>query len=125
MSLPFPRKACARSRACSRRADEGARTSARPSDHAAGHGRAGVASEAQITLDGHLLGGAAEPEGDPVAATEALQDREVEIHEVPAGQDVGIELVEQDEEAVQQRALVGETFRAAKRSRSLSTTASS
>ena len=51
----------------------------------------------------------------PCLRQSALQHGEVEVDDVPAGEDVGIELVEEREEALQERALVGEALGAAQR----------
>ncbi len=89
-------------------ADEGAAEKREPVQHhaPAEHG-ARLAREALVAADLELVVGAAEGAAEPRAPAGALQDGQVEVAHVPAGQHVGVDAPHVGEEALEERALVG------------------
>src|SRR5437773_86615 len=89
-------------------ADEGAAEKREPvQHHAPAEHDARLAREALVAADIELVVGAAEGAAEPRAPAGALQDDQVEIAHVPAGQHVGVDPPHVGEEALEERALVG------------------
>src|SRR5439155_93339 len=66
-----------------------------------------LAREALVAADVELVVGAAEGAAEPRAPAGALQDGQVEVAHVPAGQHAGVAPPQVGEEALEERALVG------------------